>query len=179
MAPCITNMRVGTVWWITGLSGAGKSTIARLVHERLWRSGRAALLLDGDMVRTVLGETDRHSPADRLRLASTYGRLGLEVARQGIDAVCATISMFDAVRDWNRAHIPHYREVYLRVPVAELERRDPRGLYRAFRAGEVNDVVGLDLKPEEPKAPDLVLDNWGGLTPEDAASRILALEARP
>lgn len=171
--------RQGTVWWITGMSAAGKSTIAHLVHQGLWQRGRPALMLDGDVMRAVLGQTDNHGPEDRQRLASTYGRLGMEVARQGIDAVCATISMFHEVREWNRANIPHYREIYLRVPLDELERRDPRGLYRRFRAGTASSVVGLDLPLEEPRSADLIIDNWGDMTPETAARSILALEISP
>lgn len=127
-------------------------------------------------MRAVLGETDAHSLDDRRRLAFIYSRFAREVASQGIDAVCATISMFHAVRRWNRTNIPNYREIYLRVPLAELESRDPRGLYRrgpsqAPAAG----VVGLDLPFEEPDSADLVIDNYGPVNPADAASRIVAL----
>jgi adenylylsulfate kinase len=173
------DARHGTVWWITGMSAAGKSTVAHLVHQRLWQRGRPALMLDGDVLRAVLGQTHGHGPEERQRLACTYGRLGLEIARQGIDAVCATISMFHSVRAWNRQNIPHYREIYLRVPLAELERRDPRGLYGRYRAGQASSVVGLDVPLEEPTNPDLVIDNWGGMTAEEAARRILELEFAP
>jgi adenylylsulfate kinase len=171
-------MNTGIVWWITGLSGAGKSTVAGLVRERLAAGGRPALLLDGDAVRAALGATGAHTTEDRTRLAMTYARLAREVAGQGIDAVCATISMFQAVRDWNRVNVPHYREVYLRVPMAELQRRDPRGLYGRAERGEQRDVVGLDLPFEEPEAPDLVIDNFDAIDPAAAADRILALDPR-
>jgi adenylylsulfate kinase len=171
-------MTTGTVWWITGLSGAGKSTIAALVRDRLAARGRPALLLDGDVIREVVGGTSAHAPEDRSRLALTYGRLAREVARQGIDAVCATISMFDEVRDWNRRHIPRYREIYVRVPLAELERRDPRGLYARARRGEQDHVVGVDLPFEEPRTPDLVIDNFGAIDASAAAAQILALDPR-
>jgi adenylylsulfate kinase len=171
-------MNTGIVWWITGLSGAGKSTVAGMVRERLAAGGRPALLLDGDALRAALGATAAHTPEDRARLAMTYARLAREVATQGIDAVCATISMFQAVRDWNRVNVPHYREVYLRVPMAELQRRDPRGLYGRAERGEQRDVVGLDLPFEEPEAPDLVIDNFDAIDPAAAADRILALDPR-
>ena len=166
------------MWWITGLSGAGKSTVGRLVRDAVSARGCPALLLDGDVMREVLGETSAHGHDDRHRLAMTYARLAREVARQGIDAICATISMFHAVRAWNRVHIPRYREVYLRVPLSELKLRDPKGLYARAGRGEETTLVGTDGSCEEPHAPDLVIDNFGDVDPAVAAERILSLEAR-
>jgi adenylylsulfate kinase-like enzyme len=165
----------GTVWWITGLSGSGKTTVARLVRDRLVACGQAALMLDGDVMRAVLDEAATHHTDDRRRLAFIYARFAREVAEQGIHAVCATISMFHAVRRWNRTNISRYREVYLRVPLSELESRDPSGIYRRARAEAGGHVVGLDLPFEEPDAPDLVIDNYGDVDPAEAASRILSL----
>jgi len=168
----------GTVWWITGLSGAGKSTVGRLLHDAVSARGCPALLIDGDVMREVLGEAGAHGPDDRQRLAMTYARLAREVARQGIDAICATISMFHAVRAWNRVHIPRYREIYLRVPLSERKRRDPKGLYARAGRGDEAAMVGADAPCEEPQAPDLVIDNFGDVDPSVAAERILSLEAR-
>lgn len=168
----------GTVWWITGLSGAGKSTVGRLVRDAVSARGCPALLIDGDAMRDVLGETGAHGPDDRLRLALIYARLARDVARQGIDAICTTISMFHAVREWNRVHIPRYREIYLRVPLSELKLRDPKGLYARAGCADGAAVVGLDAPCEEPQAPDLVIDNFGDMGPAAAAERILSLEAR-
>jgi cytidine diphosphoramidate kinase len=168
----------GTVWWITGLSGSGKTTVARLVRDHLVACGQAVLMLDGDTMRDVLGEPDAHSHDDRRRLAFIYGRFAREAAAQGIDIICATISMFDAVRHWNRTNISSYREVYLRVPLSELESRDPRGIYRSARREGGGQVVGLDLSFEEPDAADLIIDNYGAVDPAEAASRILMLERR-
>lgn len=168
----------GAVWWITGLSGAGKSTVGRLVRDAVSGRGCPVLLLDGDVMRDVLGETGAHGRDDRLRLAMTYARLAREVARQGIDAICATISMFHVVRDWNRVYIPRYREIYLRVPLSELKLRDPKGIYARASRGEEAMVVGADGPCEEPCAPDLVIDNFGDMGPAAAAERILSLEAR-
>ena len=164
-------MSAGTVYWITGLSGAGKSTVAALLARRLRAHGRPVLQLDGDILRDIFSPAAGHDAEDRLRLARAYGRLCREVAAQGIDVVCATISMFHAVRQWNRDHIPGYREIYLKVPLSELERRDSKGLYKGAREGGANNVVGVDLQAELPEAPDLTVENHG-ISPEAAVERI-------
>lgn len=157
----------GRVYWLTGLSGAGKTTVAGLLVARLRQAGIPAVLLDGDRLRAVLAPDAGHSTAEREKLAFTYGRLCAELASQGLAVICATISMFHAVRAWNRAHIPGYREIYLRVPLAERQRRDPKGLY----ARDAGAMVGAEAI-EEPASPDLVIDNHDGCTPEAAAAMI-------
>jgi len=166
------RLAAGAVYWITGLSGSGKTTLARLLHRRLIEAGRAVWLADGDVLRAVFGSTYGFDADRRLEIAMTYGRLCREVSAQGIDVVCATISMFHAVQRWNRAQIPGYREIYLRVPIAELERRDPKGLYRRARAGEISNLVGLDIVAEEPERADLVIDHHGAIGPDQALARI-------
>jgi cytidine diphosphoramidate kinase len=171
------DAKPGTVFWITGLSGAGKSTLANALVPLLRNAGRTPLLLDGDLLREALGRTAGFERADRLALAHTYARLAQMVAKQGIDAVCATISMFDEVRDWNRANHAAYVEIYLDVPLALRVARDPKGIYARAAAGTAGAVPGFDADFEAPKNPDLVFD--ASLAPEDAAARILAWRREP
>lgn len=163
----------GTVYWFTGLSGAGKTTISRLFWTRL-RERRVALehasqgvvFLDGDILREVYGDDLGHSMADRRRVAMRNSRLCRMLSEQGVDVVIATISMFHDCRDWNRQNLPHYREIYLRVPIDVLHRRDQKGLYSRALRGEQADVLGVNAIPEEPLAPDLIIDNDGSITPD-------------
>ena len=164
----------GVVYWITGLSGAGKSTIAKILTKRLRAAGRTVLHFDGDVLRAILQRESMHSAADRQMLALSYARLCHEVARQGIDVVCATVSMFHSVRRWNRGNVLAYREIYLRVPMSELERRDSKGIYAGFRREEMSNVVGLDLPAELPDSADLVIDNYGEVSAGAAADVIWA-----
>lgn len=160
----------GVVVWITGLSGAGKSTVGERVAVDLRGMGRAVVWLDGDRLRAILGAADRGFDLEsRLALARSYGRLCAELAGQGVDVVCTTVSMFHQVRDWNRQTIPRYFEVYLRVPLEELRRRDPKGHYRHSR-----DMVGLHHDAEEPLNPDLVIDNHGGNDAATTAAQVIA-----
>lgn len=150
------------VIWITGLSGAGKSTLAHEVVARLRAEGKAVVHLDGDELREVFGavaaNAQNHGREGRLALAMQYAHLCRVVASQGLTVVIATISLFREVHAWNRRNLPGYFEVYLKVPVDELRRRDPKGIYRRFDAGELSNVAGLDLPIDEPEDADWVAE---------------------
>ena len=161
-----------TCYWLTGFSGAGKTTAGTLFKARLDQINRPALLLDGDVLRAVFGNAHGHDRADRLKLALSYSRLCREITAQGVTVICATISMFHSVHDWNRKNIPNYREIYLRVPIGELQERDPKGIYKEAKDGARADVVGLDQAAEEPLNPDMVIDNHGDTTAEETLDLI-------
>jgi adenylylsulfate kinase-like enzyme/phosphohistidine swiveling domain-containing protein len=165
----------GLVFWITGLSGAGKTSVGRELWNRLRAAGRPVTFLDGDALRAVIAEDLGHSTADRRRSAMRNARLCRLLAAQGADVVCATISLFHEVQRWNRKNIPGYREIYLRVPIDELKRRDSKGIYAGAESGDARDVVGLDVPAEAPEAPDLILENYGGLDIATAVERILTV----
>jgi adenylylsulfate kinase-like enzyme len=143
--------------------------------SRLRAAGRPVTFLDGDALRSAFAEDLGHTAGDRRRSAMRNGRLCRLLAEQGTDVVCATISLFHEVQRWNREHIPGYREIYLRVPMHELRRRDSKGIYAGVQRGDVRDVVGIGVEAEVPEAPDLVLDNYGALDVNTAVDRILAL----
>ena len=155
-------MHQGKVIWITGLSGAGKSTLAREMVARIRADGKAVVFLDGDELREVFGavaaNAQNHSREGRLSLAMQYANLCRLISAQGLTVVIATISLFREVYSWNRANLPGYFEVYLKVPLEELRRRDPKGIYRCFDAGELTHVAGLDLPIDEPEAADLIVE---------------------
>ena len=161
------------VLWICGLSGTGKTTLANLAAERLRARGENVVVLDGDRMRAVLGWEERHLPDERRQLAQTYGRLCREIASQGPIVICATISLFHKVHEWNRANLPGYVEIYLKVPVDTLRQRDPKGLYADSEHDLDNTVVGIGLNYEEPVSPDLVIANHGDTSPDDAVGQIL------
>ncbi len=155
------NSLPSRVFWITGLSGAGKTTVGEKLTERLRAAGRAVVFLDGDALRPAIAEDLGHPVGERRRSATRNSRLCRLLSNQGVDVVCATISMFHEVQRWNRENIPGYFEIYLRVPMEEAERRDAKGLYARARRGEAAQVVGIDIAAEEPESPDLVVDNYG------------------
>lgn len=159
------------VYWITGLSGAGKTTIGKIVYEKLKEKYTNTVFLDGDTLRDVFGGVFGYGEEDRRQCAMCYARLCAMLQKQGINVVCCTISMFHSVREWSRANIHNYREIYIKVSWATLKGRNQKGLYNA--EGEES-VVGIQVKFEEPEQPDLVLQNDGQMAPEEQAEIILS-----
>lgn len=153
----------GRVYWLTGLSGAGKTTIGRLWYEKLKDEGETVVFLDGDELRQVFGDDLGYSTTDRHKSAMRNSRLCALLAKQGITVVCCTISMFDSVRKWNRENILGYLEIYVKASMDTLYKRDQKGLY----SRNERDVVGVCGQVEEPKIPDLILENDGHKTPEE------------
>lgn len=159
----------GRFIFITGLSGAGKTTLATLLTSKMRTEGRPVVMLDGDALRESIGEDLGHSMEERKVAAMRYSRLAKLLITQNIDVVLATISMFEDVRSWNRSHFKNYFEVYLRVSREELERRNQKGLYGLAS----KHVVGIDLKFDEPKSSDFVCDNEKSINPESLSQIIL------
>lgn len=161
------------VYWITGLSGAGKTTLCRELVVHLRTQGRAVVMLDGDELREAMGATNAHTRQERLQLAMRYAHLCHMIAVQGVDVAIATISLFREVHEWNRTNMPGYVEIYLHVPLNELRRRDPKQIYARAERGELKDVAGLDFAVDEPQAPDVRIEWVSGLTVEAALARVI------
>ena len=159
------------------MSGSGKSTIAKEVVAKLRLAGEAVVMLDGDEIRAVFGATNassvNHGRAGRLALAIQYAKLCKLIASQGVTVVCSTISMFKEVHSWNRLNQPGYFEVYLKVPLSELRKRDPKGMYRRFDSGELSNVAGLDLQVDEPKFPDILFEFKPNIKLSDMVEELL------
>ena len=151
--------RGGRLVWITGISGAGKTTIGKALYQRLKPGIPELVYLDGDEVRQCFGDDLGFTVEARDANAFRFTRLCRLLCAQGISIVCAANLTSQRFRDWCRAEIPGYFEVFLDVPMDELIRRDPKGLYARALAGETSNVVGIDIPFVSPLAPDLVIDN--------------------
>lgn len=157
----------GTVYFFTGLSGAGKTTIGGLFHSHLKARKPNLVWLDGDQTRTVFEEDIGYTHEERLRGAKRVFRVCKMLSDQGIDVVCCSISMYSEIRQWNRENIDNYKEIYIKVKMETLLKRNQKGLYTSGK-----NVVGVDLPFDEPQFSDVVVENDGLETPEAIVDRL-------
>lgn len=164
---------MGTVYWITGLSGAGKTTIGELFYKKIKEQYPNTVFFDGDMLRKVFGDDLGYTEGERRKCAMRYSRLCALLQQQGIHVVCCTISMFDSIREWNRANIINYKEIYVKVSMETLCKRDQKGLYSGVTQEKEKDIVGIHINFEEPKYPDVILNNNGEQSPEEQVEKLI------
>ena len=156
------SCRRACVIWITGFSGAGKSSLAKRVTSRLDQIGLRPVLLDGDELRTamvgLIPPDHAYERVTRLELARTYSRLCQLFTQQGHTVVVATVSLFHEIHFWNRAHLPRYIEIFLDTSIDDIHRRN--FTYPENSAKEsASQVVGIDFEAELPQSPDLRFTN--------------------
>jgi bifunctional enzyme CysN/CysC len=162
------------VLWFTGLSGAGKSTIANLVEKRLVARGKHTFLLDGDNVRHGLNRDLGFTEADRIENIRRVGEVARLMADAGLIVLTAFISPFRAEREMVRAMLPagEFIEIFVDTPLSEAEKRDVKGLYAKARAGELANFTGIDSPYEPPETAEIHVDTMT-LSAEAAADRIV------
>lgn len=173
------NCESGTVIWITGLSGAGKSTLANNLANRIRKHQIPFVKLDGDELREIFNSSNfheqYHSRDARIALAKQYSGLCHILAEQGHNVIISTISLFKEIHEWNRKNLKNYVEIFIDVPITELEARDPKNIYRRFKNNEISNVAGLDLKVDLPTSPDLKLKFERGCSEMQQLEHVLEL----
>ncbi len=151
----------GAVLWFTGLSACGKSTIANAVDHKLHQRGKHSFVLDGDNIRLGLNKNLGFSAEDRTENIRRIGEVAKLFAASGSVALTAFISPYRADRDKAREIMPpgEFVEIYVDASLETCEKRDPKGLYKKARAGEIKNFTGISDPYEEPLKPELVLDS--------------------
>jgi adenylylsulfate kinase len=168
------------ILWLTGLSGSGKSSIARLLEQQLTARNLVSYVLDGDNIRHGVSSDLGFSPDDRMENIRRVGEVAKLFVDSGAIVVCAFISPLRIQRQRVRDLVgkEDFVEVYVRASLATCEKRDPKGLYKKARTGEIPDFTGINAPYEAPEHPELTVDTTSE-TVEESASQVMAyLEAR-
>lgn len=162
----------GTVIWLTGLPAAGKTTIAVHLARRLRARGVVAVILDGDELRAGLCTDLGFSELDREENIRRAGCVAELISRSGVIAICALVSPYARLRKQVRDFLPSGRfiEVYVRCPLSVCRQRDPKGLYRRQRSGELTGLTGVDAPYELATDPELIVDSDRTTAEESAAT---------
>jgi adenylylsulfate kinase len=157
----------GAVVWFTGLPGAGKTTIAHGVRDRLEHLGVPDELLDGDEIRAMFPNTG-FSREERDAHIRRVGYVASRLEKHGVTSLAALVSPYRDSRDFVRGLCTRFIEVYVSTPLEECERRDPKGLYRRARAGQISQLTGVGDPYEPPPSPELTVDTRNVLADEAA-----------
>ena len=145
--------------WLIGMSGSGKTTLGRALYHRLKSDHRHLLFLDGDDFREIFRNDVDYTIAGRRKNAERISHFCRALDRQRIHVIAAVLSIFPEFQRWNRENFSCYHQIFLDVPLPELIARDTKGLYRAGQAGEVDNVVGIDIEFPTPVGNDCVMDH--------------------
>jgi adenylyl-sulfate kinase len=166
-------MSKGFTVWFTGLSGAGKSTIAEMLYHEFQARGLKTEILDGDQVRKNLSKGLGFSKEDRDTNILRIGYVANLLTRNGVATICCPISPYKEARDQVRAEIGDFVEVFVYATVEEIaEHRDPKGLYKKALAGEIKGFTGVDDPYEAPESPEIRLDTLVE-SPEESLQNVL------
>jgi bifunctional enzyme CysN/CysC len=164
----------GCVVWLTGLSGSGKSAIANMVEKKLYAAGRHTYILDGDNVRHGLNKDLGFTDADRVENIRRIAEVAKLMVDAGLIVITAFISPFRVERQMARSLVKEgeFYEVFVDTPLALAEARDPKGLYKKARRGELTNFTGIDSPYEKPESPEIHIDT-AALSAEQAADEII------
>ena len=144
----------GILFWITGLSGSGKTQIAKKIHSKIIKKYGPTIVLSGDDIRRIFSLRS-YSYKDRFETVMKYCKLAKFLTSQKVNIIFAVIGMMDDIRKWNRKNIKNYVEIYIKSDLKKIIKKRKKKIYHQVK----KDIVGLDIKPEYPKKPDIILNN--------------------
>ena len=147
------NSKKGVLFWITGLSGSGKTSLAKKILPSIIKKYGPTIFLDGDSCRKILN-LNGFTFEDRLSNSKIYNKLTKFLTDQNINVVFSLVCLIDKERNWNRKNIDNYLEIYIKSEIVEIKKVNKKKIYKKKK-----NIVGIDIKPEFPKKPDIVIEN--------------------
>ena len=148
------NNKYGILFWITGLPGSGKTKISKKIKQRILKNFGPTVVISGDDLRNIFN-LKTYSSEERLKISKKYCRFAKFITSQKINVIFATVAMFDEVREWNRKNIKNYVEIYIKSDIKKLIKQKKKFFYKK----PSKNIVGLSIKAELPKRPDILISN--------------------
>ncbi|MDC0628370.1 adenylyl-sulfate kinase [Pelagibacteraceae bacterium] len=149
------NPKKGILFWVTGLSGSGKTTISKKMQNDIQKIYGPTLLISGDDIREIFDFKD-YSAAKRLTLVMKYCKFAKFITNQNVNLIFAVVGMMDKIRNWNKKNITNYLEIYIKSDLKKIIKFKKKKIYHEKGVG---DIVGLSIKPEFPRNPDIIVNN--------------------
>lgn len=144
----------GILFWITGLSGSGKTLIAKKIKKNISKNYGPTVVMSGDDLRDIF-QLKGYSYSERLKTVKKYCKFSKFFTSQGINVIFAVIGMIDQIRNWNKKNIKNYVEIFIKSEIKTIIKNRKKKIYRDFN----KNIVGLDIRPELPKKPDIIIRN--------------------
>ena len=148
------NINAGTIFWITGLSGSGKSTIGEHLKAKLEKEYGKTIIIHGDDIREIF-KFKSYTKNKRLKLGKSYSDLCRLIAKQNVNIIFSTVGLFKELFLYNRKNLQNYIEIYIKTNIQKLKKNKSKSFYKV----KTSNVWGLDLKPEYPERPDILIEN--------------------
>jgi adenylylsulfate kinase len=145
----------GTLFWITGLSGSGKTTVGKNIHKDISKIYGPTILISGDDIRKIF-DLKGYEYRERLKIAGKYSKYAKYITEQKINIILAVVGMFEEVRKWNRLNINNYVEIYIKSSIKNIIKTDKKKIYKKKNPGK---LIGINIKPEYPKQADITITN--------------------
>ena len=161
------DKKKGILFWITGLSGAGKTSISHKINNRIKNEYGKTLYINGDEMRKIF-ELKSYDSLDRKKGGIKYSKLFKKITDQNINVLFAGMALFDDVRKWNRANVKNYLEIYIKTSLKNIIKKKYTKIYK-----KKSMLVGVDIKPEFPKKPDIIINNNFNKSIENLSNELL------
>ena len=162
------NKKSGIFFWITGLPGSGKTTIAKNIHNKITRLYGPTILLSGDDIRKSFN-LKSYDYKERIKLSIRYSKFAKRITKQKINVIYAVVALFEKTRKWNRKNFDNYLEIYIKSDIKKIIKQKKKKIYHKKN---IKNIWGKDLKPEFPKKPNIIINNNFKLTTKQLSNKL-------
>ena len=165
----LKNKNKGILFWITGLSGSGKTTLGRKIKKDITKIYGPTIMISGDDIRKIFS-LNGYEYKERVAILKKYSLFAKYITEQKVNIILAVVGMVEAQRRWNKANIENYIEIYIKSNVKNIIKLNKKKIYKKKNSGK---LIGIDIKPQYPKKPDIIINNFFKITTDQMAKNLI------